>query len=297
MDILTDPVRMPEEITSDVDESIVSPSSILSLEIKELRNKIVSVKKSVTKGDKKQKKAVQDEVESLEALLLTKQNELKTLKEKEKESSQEQESNDNLEKQNMNLTEKINKNKMKRERRADIKNAAWEANRQAALAEIASRPDLALQEAVAFNQKLSAEGFRVVEVSADGHCMYSAIGCQLVPTRDHWELRKLAGEYIQEHRDDFELFIEFETTEGSNETETDNFLEYCNKVKSTGLWGGQIELEALSRVLDIPIVVIQAEGPQLTFNTDSNSNQDPIYLSFHRYAFSLGEHYNALVKD
>lgn len=59
--------------------------------------------------------------------------------------------------------------------------------------------------------------------------------------------------------------------------------------------GGQIELEALSRALDICIVVLQAEGPKLEFN-ESAAYKQIIYLSYHRSAFSLDEHYNALLK-
>ena len=70
----------------------------------------------------------------------------------------------------------------------------------------------------------------------------------------------------------------------------------------------RFELEALSRGLNLTITVIQSDGPELSFNkfTDNqsikndekNHHQDGwknIYLSYHRFAFSLGEHYNALL--
>ena len=60
--------------------STVSPISILAKEIKEDRNKIMAIKKSVTKGDKKQKKVIQDEINVLENELKAKEDELKSLK-------------------------------------------------------------------------------------------------------------------------------------------------------------------------------------------------------------------------
>lgn len=259
----------------------------LSKDIKEIRDKIISVKKTVTKGDKKQKKEIQNELGALEVVLSMKQEELKRLKISPHVPTPKIDSNDE---------DRINKARLKKERRKEEKAAEWEANRQAALAEIASRPDLALEESKSFTHQLSEKGFRIVEIAADGHCLFSSIGCQLDPPRDHWELRYLAAKYLLNHRSEYECFIEFESISTETEVATDKFEEYCRKIESTGMWGGQIELEALSRALNVTIIVLQSEGPELIFNPSDDKNQQVIYLSFHRYAFSLGEHYNALVR-
>lgn len=276
----------PSENEEYESENEMDPTSILSAEIKELRNKIISVKKSVTKGDKKQKKAIQDELSSLETLLVSKQEELQRLKENVNTVTM------TVTADNENSEVRVNKARMKKERRKEEKAAEWEANRQAALAEIASRPDLALEESKAFAHKLSERGFRIVEVAADGHCLFSAIGCQLNPPKDHWELRAVAAKFLLEHRNEFECFLDFESEAGDNDD--DKYAEYCRKIESTGMWGGQLELEALSRALDVTITVIQSDAPELNFN---EGDKERIYLSFHRYAFSLGEHYNALLLE
>jgi OTU domain-containing protein 6 len=284
---------------SDTESSTSSspPINILSSEIKDLRNKIMSVKKSVTKGDKKQKKAIQDELNTLESLLTAKQEELQKLKDttiaNATFNTTTNDINNNIEIDN--LTNSISKARLKKERRKEEKAAEWEANRQAALQEIASRPDLALQESKSFDHRLSQEGFRIIEVAADGHCLFSAIGCQLDPPKDHWELRTLAAKYLLNHRGEYENFIELDSIQLNHDSSaTDKYQEYCRKLESTGMWGGQIELDVLSRCLGVCVTVLQAEGPQLVFNEEAKQK---IYLSYHRFAFSLGEHYNALIKE
>lgn len=250
-------------------------ASLLSKEIKEIRDKIISIKKTVTKGDKKQKKMIENEIGLLEVILSARQEELKRLK--------------TCAPTPKNEEERSNKARLKKERRKEEKAAEWEANRQAALAEIDSRPDLALKESKSFAHQLSEKGFRIIEIAADGHCLFSSIGCQLDPPKDHWELRSLAAKYLSSHRSEYECFIDTEATAGT----ADKFEEYCRKIESTGMWGGQIELETLSRALNLTIIVLQSEGPEICFNS---SQEQVIYLSFHRFAFSLGEHYNALVR-
>ena len=114
------------------------------------------------------------------------------------------------------------------------------------------------------------------------------------PPKDHWELRSLAAKYLLNHRSEYECFIDFQSS--NDQAEADKYQDYCRKIESTGMWGGQIELEALSRALNITITVLQSEGPELNFNLPDDGSNERIYLSFHRYAFSLGEHYNALLR-
>lgn len=271
--------------------SIVSPISILAKEIKEIRNKIMTIKKSVTKGDKKQKKVIQDEINVLENELKSKEEELKSLKltAEIKEQSVE----------DFEVVNKINKARLKKDRRKEEKAAEWEANRQAALTEISNRPDFAKEESKAFTERLNLEGFKIIEIAADGHCLFSAIGCQLNPPQDHWQLRKLAAEYLKKNRNEFENFIELDCFNGDDVIEEDSFDYYCKKLESTGMWGGQVELEALSKVLGISITILQSEGSELNFNyceSEKECLKGRIYLSYHRHAYSLGEHYNALSK-
>ncbi|VDM33866.1 unnamed protein product [Toxocara canis] len=55
---------------------------------------------------------------------------------------------------------------------------------------------------------------------------------------------------------------------------------------------GLIQLRALSSVLERSIEVIQPEGRCAVFGEEFASRK-PITITFHRYAYNLGEHYNS----
>lgn len=73
------------------------------------------------------------------------------------------------------------------------------------------------------------------------------------------------------------------------------FDEYCSKVESDQLaeWGGQIEIKALSEALHHPIYVYSSDAPVLITGEDEDGI--PLRVSFHRYYYALGEHYNSVV--
>jgi OTU domain-containing protein 6 len=94
------------------------------------------------------------------------------------------------------------------------------------------------------------------------------------------------------------------------------FEEYVHNVRSTSVWGGQLELRALSEGLKRPIVVFSAESPPLIMGAEylaptriqdsgvsssGNSDDDDwdvnsaLLLSFHRQYYALGEHYNSVI--
>ena len=67
---------------------------------------------------------------------------------------------------------------------------------------------------------------------------------------------------------------------------------YCTKMASTPEWGGQVELLALSSVLQRPIEVIQAEGAPVVVGEQLTASR--LLLTYHRHAYGLGEHYNSV---
>jgi len=87
------------------------------------------------------------------------------------------------------------------------------------------------------------------------------------------------------------------------------------------MWGGHLELQALAGALKVPITVYEATADNfvakvhhgmpflgcsphyrthsdflLTRLKEDDCEGEPLELSYHRHMFSLGEHYNSVVR-
>lgn len=163
-------------------------------------------------------------------------------------------------------------------------------------------------------------GLREVEVTPDGHCLYSAVAKQLdesgvglrpdpsrillqpstqtridtvtSPQHDGYRaVRAVTADFITEHKEDFEAFME------------DPLDVYTRKIKLTAEWGGQLELQAISRAYGVDINVVQKDGRLEKIECgDMNSFDEEeqrrrvVWLAYYRHTYGLGEHYNALFK-
>jgi len=107
------------------------------------------------------------------------------------------------------------------------------------------------------------------------------------PKYDFVSLRKLAADYIRLNSDDFAPFLGFDST-------SDEFRDYCNKIESPTLaeWGGQIEVRAIANSLDCPVIIYDAESPNVIMG--DVSVKEPLRISYHRHYYALGEHYNSV---
>ncbi|EDP50708.1 hypothetical protein KXW98_000262 [Aspergillus fumigatus] len=164
-------------------------------------------------------------------------------------------------------------------------------------------------------------GLKEVEINPDGHCLYSAIAHQLEesglglrpdpqrvviqpqtqsrldtvasPKHDGYRaVRAVAADFIVEHKDDFEPFME------------EPFDSYTRKIKLTAEWGGQLELQAIARAYGVNINVIQGDGRiekieagDMDGIDEEERNRRVIWLAYYRHTYGLGEHYNALTKQ
>ncbi|KAL4962788.1 deubiquitinase OTU2 [Aspergillus stella-maris] len=154
-----------------------------------------------------------------------------------------------------------------------------------------------------------------VDINPDGHCLFSAVACQLdemglglrpdparivlpsttqsridtsvSPRHDGYRaVRAVTADFITEHRDDFEAFME------------EPLDEYVRKIKLTAEWGGQLELQAIARAYGVDINVVQGDGRIEKIeggdSEDENGEKRVIWLAYYRHTYGLGEHYNAL---
>lgn len=78
------------------------------------------------------------------------------------------------------------------------------------------------------------------------------------------ELRMVAADHIALHREKYADFLE------------ESVEEYCSKLRGTDLWGGHLELDAISSSLQIPIKVYQADAEAIIFGTETSKT--PLFI-------------------
>ncbi|XP_059612562.1 deubiquitinase OTUD6B [Phlebotomus argentipes] len=257
-------------------------------ERKEMQAKIQELKKA-SKSDKKKKKESLEEIARLESELDERHAaELNGInrehkERKESESTDPEESHDK-------------KSRLSKAQRRREKKEKEERDREAMIlaAEALNINTARQQECTAIRQLLQARKLAMHEIPSDGNCLYNAVNHQLTVTGrkalDVTRLRGLTADYIFANKDSLLLYM---TNQETNNPLTDaEFSKYCDSVKNTAAWGGQIEIKALSHSLHVPIEVIQAAGPP-TVQGDTEFEGPNLVLTYHRHMYSLGEHFNS----
>ncbi|RWS26230.1 OTU domain-containing protein 6B-like protein [Leptotrombidium deliense] len=273
-------------------------------ENKKLQVQIQVLKRSVTKGDKRRQKEVQQEIQRLQC-------ELKAKHDKEKSDAEANENNSEIYLRDLTISDmgaasdlleqnepdvqmrKASKAQRKREKKhlkekeRELRVAAEEAEN------VYSARNL---EAEKLNKILQQKGYTVHEIPSDGDCMYKAIEHQLgilnitICVR---ELRENCANVLRQRKPDFLPYLTSRETD--NLMTDDEYEKYCEEVANTKMWGGHVELKALSSYLKRPIQVYQANGPVVI--TGDEYQEQPLIISYHRYAYHLGEHYNSVVEN
>ncbi|XP_059022039.1 deubiquitinase OTUD6B isoform X2 [Mustela lutreola] len=177
------------------------------------------------------------------------------------------------------------------------KKAALEKEREERIAEaeIQNLSGARHMESEKLAQILAARQLEIKQIPSDGHCMYRAIEDQLKEQKCPLTvaaLRKQTAEYIQGHVEDFLPFL---TNPNTGDMYTpEEFSKYCEDIVNTAAWGGQLELRALSHILQTPIEIIQADSPPIVVGEEYPKN--PLILVYMRHAYGLGEHYNSVTQ-
>lgn len=291
----------------ETDELIIDEDDLLKKhrqEKKDLQSKIQSIKKSIPKGDKKKKKEITEEIAQLENDLEEKhKEELNNFK---SSCINEEENNLSTESNNVDDTSEFMNNEDELEEPIRVSRAQKRRNkkeseareREKRIAEQAekNREGPRATELNAIKQVLKNMNLKLHNIPADGNCLYLAVNHQLQvsgkPTQSVNELRKITADFMRKNKDEFLPFMCNELDESEIVSE-EQFESYCKDVATTKLWGGQLELRALSNILQCPIKVIQATGPP-TLQGESLKGPELI-LTYHRHLYRLGEHYNSTV--
>lgn len=256
----------------------------------ELQAHIQVLKNSVPKSDKKKRKQMFLDVARLEAEMEQKHRyELENFRERFPDNSNVENIAEDLAKMDLeNQPLCLSRAKRRHERRA----AALERAHQERVfeAEMEHLAGYRREEEEKLSVILGARNLEMKDIPADGHCMYRAIQDQLVFFVTVESLRSHTSEYMQKHIDDFLPF--FRDPETGDAYSRDDFVGYCHDIVRSASWGGQLELRALSHVLQTPIEVIQADSPAVVFGEEYDKK--PLTLVYLRYACNLREHYNSV---
>ncbi|XP_048748218.1 deubiquitinase OTUD6B-like [Ostrea edulis] len=279
-------------------------------EKKELLSQITKLKHSISKGDKKGKKAVQEQISQLEKDLQERHD--REVREAEEQQASLKIESDNKEQttgldnkisgmvEDLNLensdqetshqeSKKISKAQKRRNKKAEADKKRQE---EIAQQEIENETGARNMEFQKLRDLLKEQELQIFEITSDGNCMYNAIAHQVNKVgrqTDCKQLRQQAANYMRENAEDFLPFL---TTESGDIFTDSDFDKYCCDLETTTVWGGHLEIKALSHVLNQPIRVLQSDGPMVTQGEDCHG--DPVTLVYHRHAFGLGEHYNSV---
>lgn len=262
-------------------------------EKKELQARIQGMKNAVPKNDKKRRKQLTEDVAKLEAEMEQKhKEELKQLKLASKDSKVESVAVDISNLDFENHAPRITKAQKRRDKKAALQK---EREERIAEAEIENLTGARHLESEKLSQILASRQLEIKQIQSDGHCMYRAIEDQLKAQECPMTvtaLRRQTAEYMQSHAEDFLPFLTNPNT-GAMYT-TEEFGKYCEDIVNTAAWGGQLELRALSHILQTPIEIIQAESPPIVVGEEYPKK--PLMLVYMRHAYGLGEHYNSVTR-
>ncbi|SNX86350.1 uncharacterized protein MEPE_05059 [Melanopsichium pennsylvanicum] len=207
-----------------------------------------------------------------------------------------------------------NKKVSRQQQRKDRKAAQVAEMRRQAEEEVkagAGKPDEAQVERQGISAMCASLHVNMHEINPDGHCLYAAVADQLNLRKkvsrpiDYKQARAATAQEMRTHPDDYKPFISDSDehmagivnkeagTLNSEQAQDKYFLGYCSAVENTGVWGGQPEILALSRAFKTQINVVQAGVPVLKVG-EGEYDGEPLFISYHRKMYGLGEHYNSL---
>ncbi|PFH36479.1 OTU family cysteine protease [Besnoitia besnoiti] len=168
-------------------------------------------------------------------------------------------------------------------------------------------PDPGQVERESLQRSLESRGLAIHDIAADGHCLYRAVCHQLrlnpsaggaafaLEHPESWAVETLRGkvaDFLKDHKDDFQPFLD-------DSAQTDHgFADYCEKIRSTAEWGGEVELQVISKVIQRRIEVATIgdnEFMLLHYGEEFPSDESPLRLAFHRLLLAAGGHYNSVV--
>jgi OTU domain-containing protein 6 len=110
---------------------------------------------------------------------------------------------------------------------------------------------------------------------------------------DYKSLRTTAASFIREHKDDFEPFLLADEHSSTRDIDI-----YCREIEETAVWGGELEISALSRSLNLPVEIYstRTQTPMVIRPEHDTEGGGVVRLAYYEHLYGLGQHYNGLHK-
>ena len=138
--------------------------------------------------------------------------------------------------------------------------------------------------------------FFIKKMEGDGNCMFRAVSDQVYGNEDfHNIIREKCMDYLLIEREFFSQFVE------GGDKEFDN---YINMKRKFGVWGDDVELQAISELYNRPIEIYSgSDKPLKTFHEnikeynlkEKNEQNNNIIISPIRISYHGKEHYNSVI--
>ena len=123
-----------------------------------------------------------------------------------------------------------------------------------------------------FQRQLRPLRLYVRDVAGDGNCLFRALSDQLHDSAEgHVQTREDVVRFIEEHRADFEPFVE----------DDEPFDRYVARMRRSGTWGGHLELQAASLCYRANIFVHQLGLPRWDIVNFAEPGARVLQLSYH----------------
>ncbi|KNE58097.1 hypothetical protein AMAG_04917 [Allomyces macrogynus ATCC 38327] len=104
----------------------------------------------------------------------------------------------------------------------------------------------------ALKPQLASLGLNLVEITGDGNCLFRAVAHQLTGAESlHRDLRRACVEFMRAHEADFAPFVE----------DDEPFDRHLVRMAKNGVYGGNMEVVALARALNLTVVIHQVGHP------------------------------------
>ena len=138
--------------------------------------------------------------------------------------------------------------------------------------------------------------FFIKKMEGDGNCMFRAVSDQVYGNEDfHNIIREKCMDYLLIEREFFSQFVE------GGDKEFDNYIDMKRKF---GVWGDDVELQAISELYNRPIEIYSgSDKPLKTFHEnikeynlkEKNEQNNNIIISPIRISYHGKEHYNSVI--